>query len=151
MGTGAVYVTLSGIKERSSTLTTIETVFYFLNMALFFLNTLTLVVQAIGGWTCHLSYANFHGISVQCTQGKHGDLWRTLLKAYLCLSLYVSAKQAPFLQPLIYIGTGFVFRHDHNRYNKLCLSDRARWCQFPICVVLVCDHQWYGYQLTLWK
>ncbi|KAK7451699.1 hypothetical protein VKT23_012378 [Stygiomarasmius scandens] len=47
MGTGAVYVTLSGIKERSSTLTTIETVFYFLNMALFFLNTLTLVVQAI--------------------------------------------------------------------------------------------------------
>ncbi|THU82392.1 hypothetical protein K435DRAFT_823225 [Dendrothele bispora CBS 962.96] len=47
MGTGAVYVTLSGIKERSSTLTTIETIFFFLNMALFLLNTTTLAIQAI--------------------------------------------------------------------------------------------------------
>ncbi|KAK7450589.1 hypothetical protein VKT23_012898 [Stygiomarasmius scandens] len=47
MGTGAVYVTLSGIKERSSTLTTIETIFFFLNMALFLLNTMTLTIQAI--------------------------------------------------------------------------------------------------------
>ncbi|KAF5372070.1 hypothetical protein D9758_004989 [Tetrapyrgos nigripes] len=47
MGTGAVYVTLSGIKDRNSTLTTIETIFYFLNMALFLLNTMTLAIQAI--------------------------------------------------------------------------------------------------------
>ncbi|KAF8158445.1 voltage-dependent anion channel [Crassisporium funariophilum] len=47
MGTGAVYVTLSGLKERHSVLTHIETVFYFLNMAIFLLNTLTLLLQAI--------------------------------------------------------------------------------------------------------
>ncbi|KAL0577115.1 hypothetical protein V5O48_004868 [Marasmius crinis-equi] len=47
MGTGAVYVTLSAIEERTPTLTTIETIFYFLNMALFLLNTMTLLLQAI--------------------------------------------------------------------------------------------------------
>ncbi|KAF5388724.1 hypothetical protein D9757_004805 [Collybiopsis confluens] len=47
MGTGAVYVTLSGITARSPTLTLVETVFYFLNMSLFLLNTLTLLTQAI--------------------------------------------------------------------------------------------------------
>ncbi|KIK52699.1 hypothetical protein GYMLUDRAFT_233276 [Collybiopsis luxurians FD-317 M1] len=47
MGTGAVYVTLSGLKAHSSALTTVETVFYFLNMSLFLLNTITLFVQAI--------------------------------------------------------------------------------------------------------
>jgi hypothetical protein len=48
MGTGAVYVTLSGIADRTPALTTVETVFYFLNMALFLLNTLTLLMQAVG-------------------------------------------------------------------------------------------------------
>ncbi|ESK84796.1 malic acid transport protein mae1 [Moniliophthora roreri MCA 2997] len=47
MGTGAVYVTLSGIVDRTPALTTVETVFYFLNMALFLLNSLTLLMQAI--------------------------------------------------------------------------------------------------------
>ncbi|KAG7088867.1 hypothetical protein E1B28_012820 [Marasmius oreades] len=47
MGTGAVYVTLSGIEDRTPTLITIETIFYFLNMALFLLNTTTLLIQAI--------------------------------------------------------------------------------------------------------
>ena len=47
MGTGAVYVTLSGLKEHSSTLTTVETIFYFLNISLFLLNTTTLMIQAI--------------------------------------------------------------------------------------------------------
>ncbi|KAF5352177.1 hypothetical protein D9758_009221 [Tetrapyrgos nigripes] len=47
MGTGAVYVTLSGIQDRNSTVTTIETVFYFINMALFLLNTTTLFIQAL--------------------------------------------------------------------------------------------------------
>ncbi|KIK69875.1 hypothetical protein GYMLUDRAFT_150500 [Collybiopsis luxurians FD-317 M1] len=47
MGTGAVYVTLSGIKAHSSALTTVETVFFFLNMTLFLLNTTTLLTQAI--------------------------------------------------------------------------------------------------------
>jgi hypothetical protein len=47
MGTGAVYVTLSGVKNRSSVLTTVETIFYFLNITLFLLNTTTLLLQAI--------------------------------------------------------------------------------------------------------
>jgi len=47
MGTGAVYVTLSQIKEHSSALTTIETIFYFINIAFLLLNITTLVAQAI--------------------------------------------------------------------------------------------------------
>lgn len=47
MGTGAVYVTLSGIKYRNHALSTLETIFYFLNIALFLLNTSTLFLQAI--------------------------------------------------------------------------------------------------------
>ena len=47
MGTGAVYVTLSGIKYHSPALTHIETAFYFLNMALFIINTTTLLLQAL--------------------------------------------------------------------------------------------------------
>jgi hypothetical protein len=48
MGTGAVYVTLSGIKPHTAALTKIETAFFFLNMALFLLNVTTLLIQAIG-------------------------------------------------------------------------------------------------------
>ena len=55
MGTGAVYVTLSGLKHHSPVLTTVETIFYFLNMILFVLNTTTLLIQAIG--ECALSIA----------------------------------------------------------------------------------------------
>ncbi|KAH8822598.1 voltage-dependent anion channel-domain-containing protein [Flagelloscypha sp. PMI_526] len=47
MGTGAVYVTMSGLKARSPSLTTVETIFYFLNITLFLLNTCTLALQAI--------------------------------------------------------------------------------------------------------
>ncbi|KAM5534137.1 hypothetical protein V8D89_012157 [Ganoderma adspersum] len=47
MGTGAVYVTLSGLKEHSTTLTNVETFFYFLNMALFLLNVTTLAIQLV--------------------------------------------------------------------------------------------------------
>ncbi|KAI0654597.1 voltage-dependent anion channel-domain-containing protein [Cubamyces menziesii] len=47
MGTGAVYVTLSGLKEHANTLTHVETFFYFLNMALFLLNVTTLAIQMI--------------------------------------------------------------------------------------------------------
>lgn len=47
MGTGAVYVTLSGIKEYTTALVKVETCFYFLNIALFLLNTSTLLLQAI--------------------------------------------------------------------------------------------------------
>ncbi|KAJ7600758.1 voltage-dependent anion channel [Mycena floridula] len=47
MGTGAVYVTLSGLKEHSDVLTKVETGFYFLNIALFLLNSSILLVQAI--------------------------------------------------------------------------------------------------------
>ncbi|KAI0697770.1 voltage-dependent anion channel [Cytidiella melzeri] len=47
MGTGAVYVTMSGIKSHSQPLTHVETVFYFINMAIFLLNSTTLLLQAI--------------------------------------------------------------------------------------------------------
>ncbi|KIY65024.1 hypothetical protein CYLTODRAFT_380082 [Cylindrobasidium torrendii FP15055 ss-10] len=47
MGTGAVYVTLSGLKDHSATLTTVETIFFFINISLFLLNTSTLLIQAI--------------------------------------------------------------------------------------------------------
>ncbi|KAA1475536.1 hypothetical protein DENSPDRAFT_783604 [Dentipellis sp. KUC8613] len=47
MGTGAVYVTLSGVKEHASALTRVETVFFFINLILFLLNTSTLLLQAI--------------------------------------------------------------------------------------------------------
>ncbi|CAK5266021.1 unnamed protein product [Mycena citricolor] len=47
MGTGAVYVTLSGLEAQTPALVTIQVIFYFLNMALFLLNTSTLLVQAI--------------------------------------------------------------------------------------------------------
>jgi len=47
MGTGAVYVTLSGLKEHSQILTDVETFFFFLNMFFFLLNTTTLALQAI--------------------------------------------------------------------------------------------------------
>jgi len=47
MGTGAVYVTLSSLKERAELLDEVETVFYFLNIALFLLNSTTLLMQAI--------------------------------------------------------------------------------------------------------
>ena len=50
MGTGAVYVTLSGLKEHSTTLTNVETFFYFLNMALFLLNVTTLAIQLVREW-----------------------------------------------------------------------------------------------------
>ncbi|KAF8627446.1 hypothetical protein AX17_006260 [Amanita inopinata Kibby_2008] len=46
LGTGAVYVTLSGIKDHSSVLTNIETGFFFLTVVLFLLNTVTLSLQA---------------------------------------------------------------------------------------------------------
>jgi len=47
MGTGAVYVVLSGLKNRSPVVGLVETIFYFLNIVLFLLNTTTLVLQAI--------------------------------------------------------------------------------------------------------
>ncbi|KAF5360766.1 hypothetical protein D9756_004928 [Leucocoprinus leucothites] len=47
MGTGAVYVVLSGLRYRSSSVATVETVFFFLNMVLFLLNIITLLLQAI--------------------------------------------------------------------------------------------------------
>jgi hypothetical protein len=47
MGTGAVYITLSGLKYHSPVLTAVETVFWCLNMALFLINTSTLLTQAI--------------------------------------------------------------------------------------------------------
>ncbi|KAJ3518185.1 hypothetical protein NLJ89_g31 [Agrocybe chaxingu] len=47
MGTGAVYVTLSSLKHRAGFLHQVETIFYFLNMALFLINMTSLLLQAI--------------------------------------------------------------------------------------------------------
>ncbi|PSR72182.1 hypothetical protein PHLCEN_2v11974, partial [Hermanssonia centrifuga] len=48
MGTGAVYVTLAGLKlHPGKSITIVETAFYFLNMILFLLNTSTLLLQLI--------------------------------------------------------------------------------------------------------
>jgi tellurite resistance protein TehA-like permease len=47
MGTSAVYVTMSGLRDRSPTLVTVEHVFFFLNIAIFLLNLSTLFLQAI--------------------------------------------------------------------------------------------------------
>lgn len=47
MGTGAVYVTLSGVKNHTRALTIIEGIFYLLNIALFLVNTTTLLLQAM--------------------------------------------------------------------------------------------------------
>ncbi|KAH9967578.1 voltage-dependent anion channel-domain-containing protein [Russula dissimulans] len=47
MGTGAVYVTLSGLKGHPGPLTHIETFFFFVNLSLFILNTSTLLLQAL--------------------------------------------------------------------------------------------------------
>lgn len=56
MGTGAVYVTMSGIKEHTPVLTHVETVFFFMNIALFLLNTSTLLLQAIREFNHHSSF-----------------------------------------------------------------------------------------------
>ncbi|KAI9460729.1 voltage-dependent anion channel [Russula earlei] len=47
MGTGAVYVTLSGLKEHPGVLTTVEAFFFFLNLSTFLINSTTLLLQAI--------------------------------------------------------------------------------------------------------
>ncbi|KAI0028289.1 voltage-dependent anion channel [Vararia minispora EC-137] len=47
MGTGAVYLTLSGLNQRWPVFRTIETVFFFINLVLFFVNISTLTLQAI--------------------------------------------------------------------------------------------------------
>ncbi len=47
MGTGAVYVTLAGLKVHPGPLTNVETIFFFINLSLFILNSSTLLLQAI--------------------------------------------------------------------------------------------------------
>lgn len=60
MGTGAVYVTLAGLKVHPGPLTNVETIFFFINLSLFILNSSTLFLQAICAisflWTCSLSH-----------------------------------------------------------------------------------------------
>ncbi len=47
MGTGAVYVTLAGLKGHPGPLTNVETIFFFINLSLFLLNSSTLLLQAL--------------------------------------------------------------------------------------------------------
>jgi hypothetical protein len=46
MGTGAVYVTLSGLKQHPQMLTTVEIILFFPNLSPF-LNSSTLLLQAL--------------------------------------------------------------------------------------------------------
>jgi hypothetical protein len=46
MGTSAVYVTLSGLKDRPQFIIDFEHFFFFLNLAVFVLNLSTLILQA---------------------------------------------------------------------------------------------------------
>lgn len=46
MGTGAVYVCLAGLEDHKG-LPVIRTIFFFLNIALFALNTTTLFLQLL--------------------------------------------------------------------------------------------------------
>ena len=60
MGTGAVYVTLAGLKGHPGPLTNVEAIFFFINLTLFILNSSTLLLQAICAmiflWACSLSH-----------------------------------------------------------------------------------------------
>jgi hypothetical protein len=47
MGTGAVYVTLSGLKVHPGPITNVEAAFFFINLSLFILNSSTLLIQAL--------------------------------------------------------------------------------------------------------
>jgi hypothetical protein len=47
MGTGAVYVTLAGLKGHPGPLTNVEAIFFFINLSIFILNSSTLLLQAI--------------------------------------------------------------------------------------------------------
>lgn len=89
MGTGAVYVVLSGLKNRSPAVAAIETAFYFLNMVLFFLNTTTLVLQAIRTfWPLFFAWRILMH-SGQFTPVRPIEFWRILSKAFSSLWLYV--------------------------------------------------------------
>ena len=69
MGTGAVYVTLSGLKQHPRTLTTVETVFFFINLSLFLLNSSTLLLQV-------LRAINFYSsLSLSLSQYGHGAVY----------------------------------------------------------------------------
>ena len=47
MGTSAVYVTISGLRDRTPLLMRVETAFFFINLFIFTLNVSTLAAQAI--------------------------------------------------------------------------------------------------------
>jgi len=55
MGTGAVYVTLAGLKGHPGPLTNVEAIFFFINLSLFILNSSTLLLQAICAIISNLS------------------------------------------------------------------------------------------------
>lgn len=124
MGTGAVYVTLSGLKSHSQALTTFETIFYFLNITLFLLNSVTLALQAIrASSVVHASGITNKASPSQCTQDRRGAYSRILSKESSYPSSYVTVASSETtdenLPPL-----GPVFCHHHHRHHKL---RRTNW------------------------
>lgn|SRR6266850_1480354 len=81
MGTGAVYVTLSGLKVHPGPITHIETVFFFINLSLFILNSSTLLIQALRAilvlpvrfpvslWICHSISTTVQTTNQRSSQG----------------------------------------------------------------------------------
>ena len=82
MGTGAVYVTLSGLKVHPGPITHIETVFFFINLSLFILNSSTLLIQALCAilvlsdcfpvslWICHSISTTVQTTNQRSSQGR---------------------------------------------------------------------------------
>ena len=69
MGTGAVYVTLSGLKRHPGVFTTIETIFFFINLSLFLLNSSTLLLQVL----CAINL--FSALSLSLSHYGHGAVY----------------------------------------------------------------------------
>jgi hypothetical protein len=75
MGTSAVYVTMSGLRERSNTLRTVETIFFFLNIVIFLINLTTLALQAIRAFLFRFPGSNL--THSQCTRVRPNGLLRS--------------------------------------------------------------------------
>jgi hypothetical protein len=142
MGTGAVYVTLSGLKVHPGPITHIETVFFFINLSLFILNSSTLLVQALCAilvlpvwrpvslWMCHSISTTVQTANQRSSQG--------------CL-------RSPHSEPLLHSvyhrsncrKIGVVVCHDRYRNHQLRSYTGALFPRWDIRTLLVNDFAMY--------
>ena len=124
MGTGAVYVVLAGVEKHPSWLTTIETVFYFLNMSLFLLNVSTLLLQAIRMFfSAALSHAS-------------DDQTMNTVSSVDSLSSTVYPYPRRSCQGHLRTSRRTFVCDDYHWYNKLCRSTGTRQSRIYLWVVL---------------